>query len=56
MPDDLEGSSDASTMYTSVSARVVLSSMGEYLYFLRLHIQLGSKQKKLIAFGLQSGA
>jgi len=65
MPDDSEGSSDASTMYISVSnmlilviaaAGVVLSSMGEYLYFLRLHIQLGSKQKKLIAFALQSGA
>ena len=67
MPDDSEGSSDASIMFTSVSnmlifnlvittAGVVLSSMGEYLYFLRLHIQLGSKQKKLIAFALQSGA
>jgi len=41
MPDDLEGSSDARTMYTSVSnmltlvtaaAGVVLSSMGEYSY------------------------
>ena len=65
MPDDLEESGDASIMFTSVSnvlilviaaAGVVLSSMGEYLYFLRLHIQLGSKQKKLIAFALQSGA
>jgi len=41
MPDDLEGSGDASIMFTSVSnmltlviapAGVVLSSMGEYSY------------------------
>jgi len=53
MPDDLEESGDASIMFTSVSnvlilviaaAGVVLSSMGEYLYFLRLPIQLGPKQ------------